>query len=166
MDIILIGRAAESGTLEYVDSRRDELAGKYSVRYLSQGIGRLTAEFADDECMRVLTKAGCDVFIVGRRGLAPALWALGQTLSCGLRVCAELIPISQFAVEMAELRDENPLYTGSLGCVLACCESGFELAEKLSRQGYPATVIGYTTDDNIRGLNNHGTLTFLTPDEA
>ncbi len=163
MDIILIGRAAEAGALETVEKERESLEKRYSLRYLMQGIAGLEAEFADEECMRELTRSGCDVFVVGRQGIYKALWALGETLSCGLRVRLEDIPISQFAIEISEFADENPYLVNSLGCILACCEGGTALAEKLNGMGYPAAVIGYTTDDNTRGIINHDTVTYLTP---
>lgn len=163
MDIILIGRVAETWALEEVNSRREELARTYSTRYLLKGIRTLTAEFADDICMRELTRAECDVFIVGQQGITKALWALGETLSCGLRVRLEDIPISQFVIEMAELADENPYQLNSLGCILACCGDGTALTSKLREDGYEAAVIGFTTTDNIRGIINHDALTYLTP---
>lgn len=163
MDIILIGRIAEAGTLEIVEREHEVIELKYGTRYLTYGIAGLAAEFADDECMRELTKAGCDVFVVGRQGICKALWALAETLSIGLRVRVEDIPISQFAIEMAEYKDENPYFINSLGCILACAEEGGALCDRLKGLGYPAAVIGYTTSDNIRGLINHDTLTYLTP---
>lgn len=163
MDIILIGRVAEAWTLEAVGRERERLEQRYGMRYLMQGIAGLEAEFADDECMRELTRSGCDVFVVGKQGINRALWALGETLSCGLRVNLCDIPISQFAVEISEFSDENPYLVNSLGCILACCEEGRALKDRLNALGYPAEVIGYTTGDNIRGLINHGTLTYLTP---
>lgn len=163
MDIILIGRVAEAGTLEAADRERDRLEAVYGMRYLSRGIEGLEAEFADEACMRELTLGGCDIFIVGRQGICKALWALGETLSCGLRVRLEDIPISQFAIEIAEFIDENPYQMNSLGCVLACCDEGGALVDKLKKLGYTAAVIGYTVKDNIRGIINHDTITYLTP---
>lgn len=163
MDIILIGRVAETWALEAVNTRREELARTYSTRYLLQGIKSLTAQFADELCMRELTRAECDVFIVGQQGISKALWALGETLSCGLRVRLEDISISQFVIEMAEIADENPYQLSSLGCILACCANGTRLAEHLRNSGYEAKVIGFTTEDNVRGIINHDTLTYLTP---
>ena len=163
MDIILIGRVAEAGTLETAERERGSLEARYGLRYLMQGIAGLEAEFADDRCMRELTLGGCDVFVVGKQGIYKALWALGETLSCGLGVRLEDIPISQFAIEISEYADENPYQVNSLGCILACCAEGRALTEKLNGLGYPAAVIGYTTDDNTRGVINHDTVTYLTP---
>ena len=163
MDIILIGRVAEAGTLEAVNASRTALEERYGLRYLKRGIEALEAEFADEECLKVLQAAGCDVFVVGRQGIYRALWALGETLSCGLRVRLEDISISQFVIEMAELRDENPYFINSLGCILACCESGGALVQQLRERGIEAHIIGFTTDDRTRGILNHGTLTYLTP---
>jgi len=163
MDILLIGRVAEAGTLETAERERGRLEERYGMRYLMQGIAGLEAEFADENCMRELTKSGCDVFVVGKQGIYKALWALGETLSCGLRVRLEDIPISQFAIEISEFSDVNPYLTDSLGCILACCEEGRALADKLNSAGCPAAVIGYTTTDRTRGIINHDTVTYLTP---
>ncbi len=163
MDIILIGRVAEAGTLEIISEERERIESRYGKRYLTNGIRALEADFADENCMRELTKADCDVFVVGRQGIFKALWALGETLSCGLRVRIEDIPISQFVIEISELRDESPYFINSLGCILACCEEGTALTQRLKELGYPAKVIGFTTSDNGRCIINGELLTYITP---
>ncbi len=162
MDILLIGRVAEAGTLELVEEQQVGLKEKYSTRYLTGGISSLRAEFADENCLQELTRLGCDTFIVGKQGICRSLWALGETLSCGLRVRLEDIPVSQFVIEIAEISDRNPYLMNSLGCIIACCKNGTAAADRLRELGYPAAVIGYTTNDNTRGLINHGVITYLT----
>lgn len=164
MDIVLIGRIAEAGTLEAIEANRDRLVTEYGTRYFNEGVEGLEAEFGDDKCMRLLNEKSRYVFVIGKQSIYRALWVLGETLDCGLRVRHADIPIKQFCIEIADRLDINPYLMDSLGCILACTDSGRELVTELEAGGYTAHVIGFTTGDNIKGIINHEELTYLTPD--
>ena len=147
MDIIIIGRIAEDGILELIKEHNDSIAAKYPRRYFSEGLAGLEAEFGDDRCMRLLNSAGADVFVVGKQGIFSALYKLGQTCDTGFRVELKLIPVRQFCIEIADLLDVNPYTLSSLGCILVRTNDGTALAAELNSEGYPAAVIGYTTEE-------------------
>lgn len=163
MNIIIIGRVAEDGILELFENNREKIVSRYSKRYISEGLAGLEAEFGDDKCMRILNAAGADVFVVGRQGIFSALYKLGGTCNTGLRVQLREIPIRQFCIEIADLLDVNPYTLSSLGCILVCSENGERLAAKLCEEGYPAKVIGYTTDDKACCAVNGDVITYLEP---
>ena len=148
MDIIIIGRVGEDGILELVSRHEEEIASEYSGRYISEGIRDLSAEFADDDCMKMLNAYGADAYVVGRQGIFGALYKMGQAAGTGMRITLMDLPISQFTIEMADRYDENPYMLSSLGCILVCAANGNSLADRLNDAGYPARIIGYTTDDN------------------
>ena len=97
--------------------------------------------------MRILNSAGADVFVVGRQGIFSALHKLGQTCDTGFKVELNLIPIKQFCIEIADMLDVNPYTLSSLGCILVRARDGNALAAALNGEGYPAAVIGYTTQE-------------------
>ena len=189
MDIIIIGRIAEDGILELIRERlenTDVLRGsipgndaqadpgpeeksgttvfsRYSKRYFSEGVAGLSAEFADEKCMKILDSHGADVFVVGRQGIFSALYKLGNTCGWGLRVELREIPVRQFCIEIADLLDVNPYTLSSLGCILACAHDGAALAAELENAGYPAKIIGYTTDDKACCAVNGEVTTYLEP---
>ena len=163
MDIIIIGRVAEDGILKLFEDNREVIVSRYPKRYISEGLSGLEAEFGDDRCMRLLNAAGADVFVVGRQGIFSALYKLGSTCNTGLRIELPAVPIRQFCIEIADLLDVNPYTLSSLGCILVCAADGTALAAKLCAEGYPAKVIGYTTEDKACCAVNGETLTYLVP---
>ena len=163
MDIIIIGRVAEDGILKLFEENSEKIVSKYPKRYVSEGLKGLEAEFGDDRCMRILNSAGADVFVVGRQGIFSALYKLGNTCNTGLRVELKDIPVRQFCIEIADLLDVNPYTLSSLGCILACITDGNALAARLNSEGYPAKVIGYTTEDKACCAVNGEVLTYLVP---
>lgn len=164
MDIILIGRIAEAGTLQIIAERQQEIKERYSERYLKEGIASLEAEFVAPENLAELESCCSNCIPVGNRGVMQALWDLGCRLECGLRIRLEDIPISQFCIEMADFFDYNPYRADSCGCMLLLSQEAGALLQLLSGVGIPAACIGYTTSDNIKGVFCHGGLTYLTPD--
>ena len=179
MDIIIIGRVAEDGILELIREKlentdvllpdgSEENAGRnlfsrYSKRYFSEGVAGLSAEFADEKCMKILDSNGANVFVVGKQGIFSALYKLGNTCGWGLRVELKEIPVRQFCIEIADLLDVNPYTLSSLGCILICTHDGAALAAELENAGYPAKIIGYTTDDKAYCAVNGEVTTYLEP---
>lgn len=164
MDIILIGHVASAGTLELVEHRLEELKKVYSGHWLRAGIEKLGAEYADEECMKMLSRDGVYTFAIGRTGVYQALWRLGETLNCGMRIDADALRIDGFAIEISDYFDVNPYLANSLGCVLVCTDGGARLCGELKAAGYEAEVIGFTTEDNDRTVRRGELITYLTPD--
>lgn len=165
MDIILIGRVAEDGILELIEKNSESIAARYSGRYFSEGLTGLEAEFGDDRCMRMLNSAGADVFVIGKQGIFDSLYKLGQTCDTGFRVDLAAIRISQFCIEIADLFDVNPYKLSSLGCILVRSADGNALAAALREEGYPAAVIGYTTEEKACCVTMQDKVMYLGSDK-
>ena len=162
MDIVLIGRIAESAALATVREKKEELSGSYPSSYLVKGIKGLEAEFADpDTLMKALGKS-IYMEVISGGSLADALWKTGEELGKGLRVHRDSIPAAQFAIEMAEFDGRDPMRSDSTGCVVCVTERGGELCDELRGTGVPCAVIGYITDDNDRCLITEAGKSFLT----
>ena len=163
MDIVIIGRVGEDGILELIKGHEAEIASAYSKRYVSEGISGLSAEFGDDDCMKMLNSFGADVFVVGRQGIFSALYKMGNASDTGLKVTLRDIPVRQFTVEMADRFDVNPYMLSSLGCILVRTGDGNRLAAQLGEAGYPARVIGYTTAEKACIAVTEAGETYLCP---
>jgi len=166
MDIILIGRIAEDGVLKLAEQYGERICGRYSRRYVSRGISELSADFADDAAMSIMNGFCADVYVIGRQGVFQALYRLGESRDCGLRVWPEKIPVKQFCIELSDLFDVSPYRISSLGCVLVCSDEGGRLVQELRSAGYEAAVIGYITDDKARCALTAAGLQYLVPDES
>ncbi len=164
MDILLIGRIAEDGVLELISAHKEEILERYPHRYVSEGIAGLSADFVDDTLRGILKNLEADFYTIGRQGLFQALYRLGESKDCGLKVWIEKIPIKQFCIEVSDLCDTDPYRISSLGCVLVCCAEGNRLARELTMAGYEAAVIGCSTGDRARCVVTEAGLRYLTPE--
>ena len=69
--------------------------------------------------------------------------------------------VKQETIEVCEYFHLNPYQLTSTGCVLLVTEQGEELADALSKNGTPATVIGHTTKETERVIMNGGEKRYL-----
>ncbi|MCR5685374.1 MAG: hypothetical protein K6G81_08145 [Lachnospiraceae bacterium] len=164
MDILLIGSIAEDGVLKLISKNWDSICFRYAAGYISEGVSKLTAEFADDAALKIMRDHDADVFVIARQGIFQALYMLGENEGCGLKVWLDKIPIRQFCIETADLCDVNPYHISSLGCVLACCNDGLKLVDKLEQAGYKSVIIGFTTEEKARCVITEAGIQYLTPD--
>lgn len=163
MDIIMIGRAGEDGILQVFKEHEKEITGIYPERYVGEGLRALEAEFADDQCMKILDRSGADVFVVGKQGIFGALYKMGQTLRMGMKIMLKAVPVRQFTIELADRYDLNPYLISSLGCILAASADGAHLVSLLNEAGYPACLIGHTTVEKACIAITETGQTFLGP---
>ena len=113
MDIVLIGRIAESAALATVQEKKEELAGAYPSSYLVNGVSALEVEFAGEEILMEALKACVYMNVLSDCSLADALWRTGEELGKGLRVNRDAVPTAQFAIEMAEADGRDPMKSDS-----------------------------------------------------
>lgn len=162
MDIVLIGRIAESAALATVQEKKEELAGVYPSSYLVNGVSALEVEFAGEEILMEALKACVYMNVLSECSLADALWRTGEELGKGLRVNRDAVPTAQFAIEMAEADGRDPMKSDSTGCVICVTDRGMKLCDDLREKGVTCAVIGYLTDDNDRCLVSGEVKSFLT----
>lgn len=100
--------------------------------------------------------------VIDEGGLYRALWEAGEFLKCGMKVAERAIPIRQEVIEILELFGESPYECSSKGSILVFTEkkvSGITISGKK----VPAVMIGITTDDAARVIEDGETQRFLTP---
>ncbi len=162
MDIVLIGRIAESAALKTAQDKKEELAGAYPSSYLVGGISALQAEFADQDVLMEALRMSAYMNVITEGSLADALWKTGEELGKGLRVRRDDIPVRQFAIEMAEADGRDPIKSDSTGCVICVTDNAGRLCGMLGEKGVDCAVIGYITDDNDRCILNGEIRSYLT----
>ena len=162
MDIVLIGRIAESAALKTVREKKEELEGAYPSSYLVNGISALEVEFAAEAILMDALRQSIYMNVINEGSVADALWRTGEELGKGLRVNRDDIPVAQFAIEMAEVDGRDPIKSDSTGCVICVTDNSGPLCAELKEKGITCAVIGYLTDDNDRCILNGETKSFLT----
>lgn len=165
MDILLVGRIAESETLKRVSAERGLFDKRFPVSFLKRGVEALDASFVSADAINILNDRAEFMYMVGAEGVFNALWNLGELVSSGLKVDITKIPVAEFVIASAELCGESPYNWDSTGCILLTAENGAELVRALKKAGTDAAVIGYLTDDNDRCIINGETERFLTGKE-
>ena len=176
--IIMVGGAACKKALSILDEKREELACRYSKRYLENAEKRLKSEttgmmsasdimdvtgirdFADSKELidgntkedKTAKKCTGEAVVCpcGTAGVFGALWDLGEMLKTGLKVNLYDIPIDQAAIELCDLADINPYEWDSTGAYLIAVTFPGEIMESLKEKGVTCKVIGYTTKENAR----------------
>lgn len=165
MDILLIGRIAEQGTVTAAARHMGTISGQLPSLFLKNGIAALDIGFLTPEAESKL--AGSCIYIrrLSGESIYGALWNLGEELETGLRVRLADIPITEFCISVADILDINPYLMDSTGCVLAVTTEGRRLAEELGAAMIPAAVIGYLTEDRKRCIESGEVTSFLTGHE-
>ncbi|MBR5177215.1 MAG: hypothetical protein IKW90_00275 [Lachnospiraceae bacterium] len=159
--IIMVGGAACKKALSILYEKREELACRYSGRYLGNAEKRLknrvfldSNELIDGNTKEDKTAKKCTgeavVCPCGTAGVFGALWDLGEMLKIGLKVNLYDIPIDQAAIELCDLADINPYESDSTGAYLIAATFPGEIMESLKEKGVACKVIGYTTKENAR----------------
>jgi len=162
MDIVFIGRMAESAALKTAREKKEELAKAYPSSYLMNGISALEAEFAGEDVLMDALRQSVYMNVISEGSVADALWRTGEELGKGLRVNRDDIPVAQFAIEMAEVDGRDPIKSDSTGCVICVTDNAGPLRAGLKEKGITCAVIGYLTDDNDKCIMNGEIKSFLT----
>ena len=88
--IVMVGGAAAKMALSILDEKKDELAGRYSKRYLENAEKCLNGEMVSFEDIKDITGItdfpDTMVCPCGDKGVFGALWELGELLKTGLKV--------------------------------------------------------------------------------
>ena len=152
--IVMVGGAAAKMALSILDEKKDELAGRYSKRYLENAEKCLNGEMVSFEDIKDITGItdfpDTMVCPCGDKGVFGALWDLGELLKTGLKVNLSDIPIDQAAIELCDHADINPYESDSTGAYLIAAVFPGEILGKLKENGAACNVIGYTTKENAR----------------
>lgn len=162
MDIVLIGRIAESAALKTANEKKEELAGVYPSSYLVNGISALEVEFVSQEILMEALKLSVYMNVISGESVLDALWHTGEELGKGLRVYRDNFPTTQFAIEMAEVDGRDPLKSDSTGCVICVAKNAGRLCSMLRKKRVNYAVIGYMTNDNDRCIIKDHVRSYIT----
>lgn len=151
MEIIAVGYIALSGVKKIVEKCEEDLLKQYRKDFIDNAVlsANQIKTLNDSDCQNVES-----IVNVGNGGIFAALWDLGENLGCGMEINLRNIPIKQETVLICNLMDVNPYELESKGCYLLAVNNGIRVREELSSKGYIASIIGYTTDNNDRVINN------------
>lgn len=94
-------------------------------------------------------------------GIFNGLWEFADRNGVGLVIDLKKIPVKQETIEVCEFYDINPYKLLSGGSLLIATDNGMKLVSELEEMGIHAAVIGKTTDNNDRIINNDEDQRFL-----
>lgn len=104
----------------------------------------------------------CLLIEIGANGIYGALWQAGEILGCGMKVFTRAIPVRQEVIEILELFGESPYECPSDGSILIITDREKKNVT-IGGKTFSLTMIGITTSDNARILEDIDSVRFLTP---
>lgn len=172
MDIVVIGYAGLSGSLEIYRLKRREIRALYNGRFLrpfEEGTTSLPAEDILEEPL----KKGLISYIesADEGGVMSALWKVLEKAKKGCEYSRRRIPVLQQTVEICELYGIDPYKLSSKGCFVCLCNNGRELSAYLESSCHgciPSVYIGRTDGTKARKRTDGEEIAFLRrpePDE-
>ena len=149
--ILMYGYAASYATSIILDSKWEELSGRYDYRYLleQKRIHQMQLDIEKPDISRE------DEFIyeIGKGGVLTSLYALSEELKCGLGISMKDIPIIQSTVEIAEYFKLNP-YNMLSKAYLILTDNAECTKEQLFEKGYSTALIGALYSDTLKAVND------------
>ena len=173
MDIVVIGYAGLSGSLEIYKLKREALRARYCSRFLRPfEEGKLV--FPDEAVLEESLRRGLISYIeaADEGGVMAALWRVLDKAKKGCEYSQRKIPVLQQTVEICELYGINPYRLSSKGCFVCLCNNERELSAYLEMsgcEGLVSTYIGRTDSTKARKRTDGEETAFLRrpePDEV
>lgn len=162
-DVVMTKWMALEGTALLANRKKEDLAARYPLtlveeamsydKYLSIIPEAATAVKSDVSAMQVVRDGG----IFG------GLWQLAEKNGVGLVIDLKKIAVKQETIEVCEFFDSNPYKLISGGSLLMTTEKGAYLVSELESAGIPAKIIGRTTANHDRIVENDEETRFLEP---
>ncbi len=174
LSLMIAGDIALAGSDEAAEFLAGELEERYSPPFCSgmfrqrerKSADRLVRELADGEPGTPLPPAFRKLGIraavpAGDGGILAALWDLSRQGGCGFDADLRRFPLSQETVEISELLDLNPYRLDAGGALVLAVECAAELADRLSGEGIPSAVIGWTVRGKGCRIRSGETVSYL-----
>lgn len=163
MDIVMTKEAGTEGAVMLAFEQEEKLLKRFTPSFLDQ-VQRLLFEISSVEEAKEAVSCGVRAMhVVGEGGVFGALWEIGEAAGVGMEVDWKQIPIRQEVIEVCEFFSINPYQITSAGSLLMVTEDGYDLAEKLRRKGFAASVIGHILAGKNRVVLQEGERRFLEP---
>jgi hydrogenase maturation factor len=152
LTIMMAGSAACRAALDLLSKEHDELKARYSARYLENAGEKLKngilSNTALEQLIEVLSPKS--FVLCGKKGVFSALYELGETVGCGLKVQLYSIPIEQPTIELCDLKDINPYESDSTGSVVFAVENPGAVAQTAEKLGIKLHLLGYSTKQKAK----------------
>lgn len=153
-DLVVLGYAGLSGTIEIVKYKKDELCQWFSKDYVNR-IPELEQFLIKENQEQWKKRGAAEWEPAGEGGILKALWDLSGAYMNGICFSLEDIPVRQETIEVCERYDLNPYRLFSSGCLLFTADNGGNVVSSFKKQGLPAAVIGKVTG-GIKRVIDHG----------
>lgn len=137
-----------------------QLTERFSEAYFDE-ISECASWLLVDKEAYIASCHGAAMHDVSDDGIFGALWDLAEASDSGFVVDVHKIPIRQQTVEICTYLSLDAYRIKSSGCLMMVCENGDGLVEALNKEGIPATVIGYVTDNKDKIIKNGDETRFL-----
>lgn len=161
--IVAVGTVGIEETAYILDDEQmyGKLLTRFSARYL-EPVKECEAWIPIEDEAAVAGKFGVKVMHdASDGGIFGALWDMALGTHRGFRVDLKAIPFRQEIVEISTYLGLNPYRMKSSGFFIAVTPDGAGLVEAMRREGMPACIIGYTTDNNDKILCNDEEISYL-----
>lgn len=162
-DVVMTKWMALEGTALLANRKKEELSARYPLNLVEEAMGY-------DKYLSIIPEAAIaaksDVSamqVVRDGGIFGGLWLLAEKNGVGLVIDLKKIAVKQETIEVCEFFDSNPYKLLSGGCLLLTSDKGAHLVSELETAGIPAKIIGRTTANNDRIVENEEETRFLEP---
>ncbi len=140
-DLVIAGYAGGEGARQAALAKEDQLFSRFSEAYVRQMQKPDPYEIHDSS--HPWAELGASEWEeAGEGGIYTALWTISGAYMLGFEIDLYRVPVRQDAIEVCEQFDLNPYRLYSKNCMVLAADHGGRLAERLHRQGIPASVIG------------------------
>lgn len=163
LSILAVGTVGREGAAMLAIEREEQLLARYAHSYIETAKS-LYADASLAKAAPILKNISpVAVHDVSEGGVFAALWELAQAANTGITVDLKKIPIRQHTIEVCEYFGINPYMLRSGDSLLLFCDNGAEAARLFLEAGFPAAVIGETTDEKARLIRYDKEARFLEP---
>lgn len=163
--LLVVGYIGLAGTRAIIEKKRDVLLEQLAESFLDEAM--VLAEPDLPELAKKLARMEVSAaWPVGEGGILQAVWELSGDIGMGVRINLRSIPVAQQTIEVCEQMELNPYRLKCENCLLLAVPGPGELLEWLSRQGWPAEVIGYTKKGVAREVFHGGETGYLERPKA
>ena len=160
-DIVQVKWIGLEGALRVKREKQEELKERFIPAFIDKVEAGRAELFSVSALETAVAASVSAMHQVGEGGIFAALWELAESADIGLCVDMRKMAVKQETIEVCEYFHLNPYQLTSTGCVLLVTDQGEELADALSKNGTPATVIGHTTKETERVIMNGGEKRYL-----
>lgn len=139
---------------------RKQLTDRFSEAYFDE-MSECASWLLVDKEARIASDMGALMHDLSDDGIFGALWDMAEASALGFVVDVHKIPIRQQTVEICTYLSLDAYRIKSSGCLMMVCEDGEGLVKALGKEGIPASVIGYVTDNKDKIIKNGDETRFL-----